>query len=44
VIWVRSHAQSPFRWFEAEWSIYQRETRIVKIIDEIELKTAALDD
>jgi len=35
VFWIWSEAQSPFRWFKAEWSIYQKEKRLRKIIDEI---------
>jgi pimeloyl-ACP methyl ester carboxylesterase len=32
---VLSHAQSPFRWFKAEWRAYKTETRYRKIIDEM---------
>jgi pimeloyl-ACP methyl ester carboxylesterase len=32
---ILSHAESPFRWFEAEWRVFQREVRQRKIIDEI---------
>jgi pimeloyl-ACP methyl ester carboxylesterase len=32
-IW--SNAESPFRWFEAEWRVYSKEVRQRKIIDEI---------
>lgn len=35
VMWVWSEAQSPFRWFEAEWKIYQKATRYVALIEEI---------
>jgi len=44
VIWIRSQAQSPFRWFEARWSIYQKEVRTIKVIDEIDLKIIAEED
>jgi len=39
VIWIWSEAQSPFRWFKANWSIYQKEIRQTRIIDEISVKT-----
>jgi len=32
-IW--SEAESPFRWFEAEWRVYSKESRQRKVIDEI---------
>jgi hypothetical protein len=32
-IW--SEAESPFRWFKAEWRVYSKETRQRKVIDEI---------
>ncbi|MFC1953225.1 esterase/lipase family protein [Chloroflexota bacterium] len=35
VFWIWSEAQSPFRWFKVEWRIYQKETRLVNIINEI---------
>ena len=35
VLWVWSEAQSPFRWFRAEWRIYQKEKRLRNIIGEI---------
>jgi hypothetical protein len=35
VMWVYSEAQSPFRWFRAEWKIYQKETRYITLIDDI---------
>ncbi|UCD09020.1 MAG: alpha/beta hydrolase [Dehalococcoidales bacterium] len=38
VIWIRSQAQSPFRWFEARWSTYKKEKRIVNVIDDIPVK------
>jgi pimeloyl-ACP methyl ester carboxylesterase len=38
VIWIWSEAQSPFRWFEANWRIYQNEMRQISIIDEIGAK------
>jgi pimeloyl-ACP methyl ester carboxylesterase len=38
VIWIWSEAQSPFRWFKANWRIYQKEIRQISIIDEIDAK------
>jgi len=38
VIWIWSEAQSPFRWFKANWHIYQKEIRQISIIDEIDVK------
>ena len=38
VIWIRSKAQSPFRWFEAKWTTYKKEYRVVSVIDDIPLK------
>lgn len=35
VFWISSEAQSPFRWFKAEWRIYQKEYRWRSLIDEI---------
>jgi len=35
VFWIWSEAQSPFRWFKVEWNIYQKEKRLINIIDEI---------
>ncbi|MFC1988404.1 esterase/lipase family protein [Chloroflexota bacterium] len=35
VFWVWSEAQSPFRWFKVEWSVYQKEKRLINIIGEI---------
>ena len=32
-IW--SEAQSPFRWFKAEWRAYSKESRQRKVIDEV---------
>jgi hypothetical protein len=32
---IRSEADSPFRWFDAEWRVYYYETRQKRIIDEI---------
>ncbi len=32
---ISSQAESPFRWFEAEWRVFQKEVRQRKIIDEI---------
>jgi len=32
---ILSHAESPFRWFEAEWRVFQKEVRQRKVIDEI---------
>jgi len=32
-IW--SQAESPFRWFKAEWRIYSKESRQIRVIDEI---------
>jgi hypothetical protein len=43
VIWISSEAQSPFRWFKARWTIYQKETRRVNLIDEIGIKVLAAD-
>ena len=38
VIWIRSQAQSPFRWFEARWTTYKKENRIVNVINDIPVK------
>jgi len=35
VFWIWSEAQSPFRWFKAEWRIYKKEKRSRNIIGEI---------
>jgi len=35
---VWSEAESPFRWFQAEWRIYFKEIRQRKVIDEIPAK------
>ncbi len=35
-LWIWSEAQSPFRWFKAEWRTYKKENRQRKIIDEID--------
>ncbi|MBN2239301.1 MAG: hypothetical protein JW712_05970 [Dehalococcoidales bacterium] len=43
VIWVRSQAQSPFRWFEARWSTYMKESRVVNIIDDIPEQVISYD-
>jgi len=44
-IW--SHAESPFRWFKAEWRVYSKESRRREVIDEIpvevEPRTASSD-
>ncbi|MFC1901029.1 hypothetical protein ACFLYN_05495, partial [Chloroflexota bacterium] len=32
---ISSEAQSPFRWFKAEWRVYSKEIRKRKIIDEM---------
>ena len=32
---IRSWAERPFRWFEAEWSVYYKENRQRSVIDEI---------
>lgn len=32
-IW--SQAENPFRWFEAEWKVFQKESRYRKVMDEI---------
>ena len=32
---ISSQADSPFRWFKAEWRVYAKESRQVKVIDEI---------
>ncbi len=37
VIWIRSQAQSPFRWFEARWTTYKKEYRVVSVINDIPL-------
>ncbi|MFC1874028.1 esterase/lipase family protein [Chloroflexota bacterium] len=34
-LWVWSEAQSPFRWFNAEWRVYRTETRQRAIIDQM---------
>lgn len=36
---ISSEAQSPFRWFKAEWRVYYKEVRERRIIDEIPLET-----
>ncbi|MFC2047834.1 alpha/beta fold hydrolase [Chloroflexota bacterium] len=38
VIWIWSEAQSPFRWFKANWHIYQKEIRQIRVIDDIRVK------
>ena len=40
VLWIWSEAQSPFRWFKAEWQIYQKEKRWGNIIEEITSREA----
>jgi len=35
VFWMSSEAQSPFRWFKAEWRVYQKEQRWRSLIDSI---------
>ena len=32
---IYSEAESPFRWFKAEWRVYSTESRFRKVIDEI---------
>jgi hypothetical protein len=32
---IQSEAESPFRWFKAEWRVYFKESRQRKVIDEI---------
>jgi len=32
---IRSEAQSPFRWFRAQWKVYYKESRQRQVIDEI---------
>jgi len=39
---VQSEAQSPFRWFKAEWRVYQTVTRQRNIIDEIPVSAASV--
>jgi len=34
-IQIYSEADSPFRWFKAEWRVYSKEIRLRKVIDEI---------
>jgi len=41
-IW--SQAESPFRWFEAEWRAYSKESRQRKVIDEIPVETLSGTD
>ena len=41
-IW--SEAESPFRWFKAEWRAYSKESRQRKVIDEIPVKTLSGTD
>ncbi len=36
---ISSEAQSPFRWFKAEWRVYSRESRTRKVIDEMSGET-----
>ncbi len=36
-IW--SEAQSPFRWFKAQWRVYSKESRQRKVIDELPVQT-----
>ena len=43
VIWIRSRAQSPFRWFEARWTTYMKEYRTVSVIDDIPIKVIRPD-
>ena len=43
VIWIRSKAQSPFRWFEARWTTYKKEYRTVSVIDDIPVKVVRPD-
>ncbi|UCC17155.1 MAG: DUF2974 domain-containing protein [Dehalococcoidales bacterium] len=38
VIWIRSEAQSPFRWFEARWTTYKKEYRNVNVNNDIPVK------
>ena len=32
---IQSEAESPLRWFKAEWRVYLKETRQRRVIDEI---------
>lgn len=32
---ILSHAENPFRWFEAEWKVYSKEVRQRKVIDQV---------
>jgi len=33
--WVQSKAERPFRWFRAEWKVFQKDSKYRKLIDEI---------
>ncbi|MFC1860177.1 hypothetical protein ACFLYC_01205 [Chloroflexota bacterium] len=39
-LWISSEAQSPFRWFKAEWRTYQQQVRQRKVIDGIPAELA----
>ena len=39
IIWIWSEAQSPFRWFKADWYIYKKEIRQIGIISGISVKS-----
>ena len=32
---INSEAESPFRWFKAEWSVFAKETRVIDVISEL---------
>jgi pimeloyl-ACP methyl ester carboxylesterase len=36
---IDSEAQSPFRWFSAQWKVYYKASRLIKIIEEIPTET-----
>jgi hypothetical protein len=33
---VASHAERPFRWYQAKWRVYYQEPRQINVIDEIQ--------
>jgi hypothetical protein len=37
---IASQAESPFRWFQAEWRVFTKEIRQKRVIDEIPAQTA----
>jgi len=41
---ISSEAESPFRWFKAEWRVYSKEGRYRQVIDEITVQAALIQE